>query len=150
MSNDHYVPQLYFRGFSPDSSDGGANNKVRGNIRLINLASRRYVPIASIAGQCKKAGFHDYKPGLEAALGDLEGLQRQRSGVGRGTLELIHQFERILPLKFCVSGVRIKRNMSRIPLQDRVAMGRPKPTIGIQPGKEPDFTRYSVRRSFSD
>lgn len=52
------------------SSDGLG----RGSISLINLAKGRLVKGASIKGQCKKAGFHDYKAGVEAALGRLEGL----------------------------------------------------------------------------
>jgi hypothetical protein len=74
VSNDHYVPQFYFRNFSPDRPDGGSNAPEGGSIRLINLVRRKFVPTASIKGQCKKAGFHDYKPGLESALGQLEGL----------------------------------------------------------------------------
>jgi hypothetical protein len=74
VSNDHYVPQFYFRNFSPDRPDGGSDGPERGSIRLINLVRRKFVPTASIKGQCKKAGFHDYKPGLESALGQLEGL----------------------------------------------------------------------------
>jgi Protein of unknown function (DUF4238) len=73
MSNDHYVPQFYFRNFAPDRAEL-PDSPERGSIRLINLVRRKYVPAASIKGQCKKAGFHDYKPGLEAALGQLEGL----------------------------------------------------------------------------
>jgi hypothetical protein len=74
VSNDHYVPQFYFRNFSPDLPDGTSDRSEGGNIRLINLGRRKFVPTASIKGQCKKAGFHDYKPGLEAALGQLEGM----------------------------------------------------------------------------
>jgi len=74
VSNDHYVPQFYFRNFSPDRPDRGPDRPEGASIRLINLARRKFVPSASIKGQCKKAGFHDYKPGLEAALGQLEGL----------------------------------------------------------------------------
>jgi len=44
------------------------------SIRLINIARRKFVPHASIRGECKKAGFHDYKIGLEAALSQLETL----------------------------------------------------------------------------
>ncbi|MGH6848461.1 MAG: DUF4238 domain-containing protein [Methylocella sp.] len=73
MSNDHYVSQFYFRNFSPDRPDGGSDGPEGGSIRLINLIRRKFVPTASIKGQCKKAGFHDYKPGLESALGQLEG-----------------------------------------------------------------------------
>jgi len=74
VSNDHYVPQFYFRNFSPDRPDGKSDGPEGGSIRLINLVRRKFVPTASIKGQCKKAGFHDYKLGLEAALGQLEGL----------------------------------------------------------------------------
>jgi Protein of unknown function (DUF4238) len=74
VSNDHYVPQFYFRNFSPDRPDGNSDSPEGGSIRLINLVRRKFVPTASIKGQCKKAGFHDYKVGLEAALGQLEGL----------------------------------------------------------------------------
>jgi hypothetical protein len=74
VSNDHYVPQFYFRNFSPGWPDGRAGSPEEGSIRLINLARRKFIPTASIKGQCKKAGFHDYKLGLEAALGQLEGL----------------------------------------------------------------------------
>ena len=73
MSNDHYVPQLYFRNFAP-GRDGVPDSPERRSIRLINLVRRKYVPAASIKGQCKKAGFHDYQPGLEAGLGQLEDL----------------------------------------------------------------------------
>jgi hypothetical protein len=71
LSNDHYVPQFYFRNFSPNRT---ADRPERRSIRLINLVRRVFVPIASIKGQCKKAGFHDYGLGVEAALGQLEGL----------------------------------------------------------------------------
>jgi hypothetical protein len=37
------------------------------------LAPRRYVASASIKGQCKRIGFHDYNPELEGALGTLQG-----------------------------------------------------------------------------
>jgi hypothetical protein len=75
VNNDHYVPQFYFRNFSPDRPDrGSADRRETGSIRLINLVRGKFVPTASIKGQCKKAGFHDYKLGLEAALGQLEGL----------------------------------------------------------------------------
>lgn len=67
MSNDHYVPQFYLRNFSPNGPEGG-------NIRLINLIGSKFIESASIKGQCKQAGFHDYKSGVEAALGQLEGL----------------------------------------------------------------------------
>jgi hypothetical protein len=73
VSNDHYVPQFYFRNFAP-GRDGVPDSPERRNIRLINLVRRKYVPAASIKGQCKKAGFHDYQPGLEAGLGQLEDL----------------------------------------------------------------------------
>jgi hypothetical protein len=74
VSNDHYVSQFYFSNFSPDPLDEEPVRPKRGRIRLINLLRRKFVPNASIKGQCKKAGFHDYAPGLEFALGLLEGL----------------------------------------------------------------------------
>ncbi len=65
--NHHYVPQFYFRNFSPGGPEGG-------DVRLINLARRKYIATTSIKGQCYRVGFHDYKPGLESALGKLEAL----------------------------------------------------------------------------
>lgn len=73
VSNDHYVSQFYLRNFSPGSLIANDDEVDDRNIRLINLASRRFIPSASIKGQCKKAGFHNFSPGLETALGVLEG-----------------------------------------------------------------------------
>lgn len=74
MSNDHYVPQFYLRNFSPDRSDPERDGLGQRSIHLINIARRKFVPRASIKGECKKANFHGYKLGLEAALSQFEGL----------------------------------------------------------------------------
>lgn len=74
MSNDHYVPQFYLRNFSSDRSDTRPDRLGQRSIRLINIARRKFVPHASITGECKKAGFHNYKIGVEAALSQLETL----------------------------------------------------------------------------
>jgi hypothetical protein len=71
---------------------------------------------------------------------------------GDGTSELIHQFERMLPLKFCIGSVRIKRSMRRISADRRAAMVRaPEPSAGNRPSGGPRSTLlYVKRRSFSD
>lgn len=74
MSNDHYVPQFYLRNFSPGRSDGAPGQLKRRSIHLINIPRLKFVPHAGIKGECKKAGFHDYKLGVEAALSQLEDL----------------------------------------------------------------------------
>jgi hypothetical protein len=70
MSNDHYVPQFYLRNFSPDVRRDDSEPK---RIHLINIPRRQFIPNASIKNECKKAGFHGYQIGVEAALSQLEG-----------------------------------------------------------------------------
>jgi hypothetical protein len=71
---------------------------------------------------------------------------------GDGTSELIHQFERMLPLKFCIGNVRIKRGMRRISLDRRADLVRaPEPSVGDRSADGTGLPLwYATRRSFSD
>jgi hypothetical protein len=49
VANDHFVPQLYLRQF-------GISRRA---INLVTIDPYRFVPNASIAGQCQKADFYE-------------------------------------------------------------------------------------------
>ena len=79
-------------------------------------------------------------------------IQTERVSKEDGQSEIVHIYERILPLKLYIAGVRLKRNARRIQLRDRAKMYRKElksPGEGPSPGLE-NSIRYPVRRSFAD
>lgn len=60
--NQHFIPQFYLRKFSKDGR----------SIALLNLASGRVIPEASIKGQCSKPYLYGKDEDLEAAIQQLE------------------------------------------------------------------------------
>jgi hypothetical protein len=79
-------------------------------------------------------------------------VQSHPAADGDGTSELIHQFERMVPLKLSLSSIRIKRNMRRISPDLRATMARSR---GRSARSRPDTgagppLRYAARRSFLD
>jgi len=65
----HYVPNSTLRYFALDL---GANPKPR-QIRLVNIASQKVIPSASLKGQCYRDYFYGKNLAIEKALGDMEG-----------------------------------------------------------------------------
>ena len=79
-------------------------------------------------------------------------IQSSPVALADGTSELIHQFERMLPLRLCVSSVKVKRSLRRISLDRRAAMPRvPQPAAGSRPPAGTSATlQYAKKRSFAD
>jgi hypothetical protein len=65
----HYVPKSTLRYFAVDY---GSNPKPR-QIRLVNIASRKVIPNASLKEQCYRDYFYGKNLAIEKALGDIEG-----------------------------------------------------------------------------
>lgn len=65
LKNQHYVPKFYLRNFSRDPQ--------RRSVSLLNLASQKYVPVASVRDQCAEDYFYDRTGRGEAAFGGIEG-----------------------------------------------------------------------------
>lgn len=59
----HFVPQFYLRAFSENKKQ----------INLYNFKRRKVISGAPIKKQCARAHFHAFAPGLEQALGGIEG-----------------------------------------------------------------------------
>jgi len=62
--NQHFVPQFYFKKFSKDGR----------TICLFNLKNKKFIPNATIKGQCSKSYFYSKNTQIETEFSRLEGL----------------------------------------------------------------------------
>jgi Protein of unknown function (DUF4238) len=135
-------------------------NDGRRSSRIIDVAEIRNINSFQIVTARENIYFRDAAMAapLLAQIERLAPRRRSRRNItiqtrpvanGDGASELVHQFERMVPLALSVGSVRIKRNLRRISLDRRAAMVRtPKPSAGDRPDGFP--LRYAARRSFSD
>ena len=65
--NQHYVPKVYLKAFSPDGSDGK-------RLHLFNLARGQAILNAPIRGQCSRDYFYGQAPEVEEVFRETEGL----------------------------------------------------------------------------
>lgn len=63
----HFVPKFYLRRFSKNGKQ----------VHAFNFSRNCVIANASIKGQCSRRNFHGFAPGLEEALGKLEGAASQ-------------------------------------------------------------------------
>lgn len=63
----HFVPKFYLRRFSKNGKQ----------VHAFNFSRDCVIANASIKGQCSRRNFHGFAPGLEEALGKLEGAASQ-------------------------------------------------------------------------
>jgi hypothetical protein len=64
------------------------------------------------------------------------------------TSEIIHQFERLLPVNLALRSVRIRRNMSRTPKTFRAQKGGEE--VSVRKKLMPPTVRYAVKNTFED
>jgi len=65
--NQHYVPKVYLKAFSPDGPDGK-------RLHLFNLARGQAILNAPIRGQCSRDYFYGQAPEVEEVFRETEGL----------------------------------------------------------------------------
>lgn len=64
--NNHFVPRFYLRGFGTGEF-----------VPVYNIKNRKFIPRASLSGQCQRPYFYGATPHIENALADLEGVAAQ-------------------------------------------------------------------------